>query len=256
MKAKKPMRPKRLTIDEIKSGCVYIYGEDETESQICVINEEFRQGFDVVKSYKDNNKSVTFWGSARLEPNHEDYQKALRLGRRISNELGYLIVTGGGPGIMEAGNRGAYEMGKQSLGLTIRLPMEQTTNRYVTEEIPFYFFFSRKVLMAYSAEAYLYFAGGFGTFDELFEILTLVQTGKINKVPIILVGRKFWEPIDKYIKEVMLKEYATISPEDLDLYTITDDEDEIMNILKGAPMREEGESDPAVVAEKQEEKLN
>jgi len=205
----------------------------------------------MVKAHKDHNKSVTFWGSARLTEDHEDYQRALRLARRISGELGYIITTGGGPGIMEAGNRGAYEMGKPSLGLTIKLPMEQNTNKYVTEEVPFYFFFSRKVLMAYSAEAYLYFPGGFGTLDELFEILTLVQTEKINKLPIILVGKKFWEPLDKFIKETLLKDFATISPEDLDLYTITDDEEEIMRILKGAPMREEDESDPKAVAQKQ-----
>lgn len=239
MKEEKPFRPKRLTLDEIKSGCIYVTDGDETETRICVINEEFRQGFDIIKSSKDHNKSVTFWGSARLAEGHEDYGRALRLSRRIAGELGYSIVTGGGPGIMEAGNRGAYEMGKPSFGLTIKLPMEQYTNRYVTEEIPFYFFFTRKVLMAYSAEAYLYFPGGFGTFDELFEILTLVQTGKISKVPIILVGKKFWEPLDKMIRETMLKEFETISPEDLNLYTITDDEDEIVRIVKNAPMREE-----------------
>lgn len=235
----KPLRPKRLTLDEIKSGCVYVTNGDETETRICVINEEFRQGFDIIKKSKDNNKSVTFWGSARLPEDHEDYQRALRLSRRIAGELGYSIVTGGGPGIMEAGNRGAYEMGKPSFGLTIKLPMEQYTNRYVTEDIPFYFFFTRKVLMAYSAEAYLYFPGGFGTFDELFEVLTLVQTGKISKVPIILVGKKFWEPLDKMIRETMLREFKTISVEDLDLYKITDDEDEIVEIVKNAPMRDE-----------------
>ncbi len=235
----KPLRPKRLTIDEIKSGCIYTTDGDETETRICVVNEEFRQGFELIKAHKDHGKSATFWGSARLKEDHEDYQRALRLSRRISGELGYSIVTGGGPGIMEAGNRGAYEMGKPSLGLTIKLPMEQSSNKYLTEEIPFYFFFTRKVLMAYSAEAYLYFAGGFGTLDELFEILTLVQTGKISKVPIILVGTKFWGPLDNFIKETLLKEFETISPEDLNLYTITDDEDEIVEIVRNAPMRDE-----------------
>ena len=239
MQENKPLRPKRLSIEEIKNGCVYVTNGDETETRICVINEEFRQGFDIIKSHKDHNKSVTFWGSARLTEDHEDYQRALRLSRRIAGELGYTIATGGGPGIMEAGNRGAYEMGKPSLGLTIRLPMEQTTNKYVTDEIPFYFFFSRKVLMAYSAEAYLYFPGGYGTLDELFEILTLVQTEKISKVPIILVGKSFWEPLDKFIRQTLLAEFKTISREDLDLYTITDDEDQIIEIVKNAPLREE-----------------
>ncbi len=138
---------------------------------------------------------------------------------------------------MEAGNRGAYEMGKPSLGLTIELPMEQSTNPYVTEEMPFYFFFTRKVLMAYSAEAYLYFPGGYGTLDELFEILTLVQTGKISRLPIILVGAAFWKPLDEFIKQTLLAEKGTISESDLDLYIITDDEDKIVEMVRNAPMR-------------------
>ncbi len=235
----KPFRPKKLSVEEIKSGCVYVYGENSGETQICVMNEEFRQGFDIVKKNKDGNKSVTFWGSARFPVENEYYQKALRLGRRLAQELNCMIVTGGGPGIMEAGNRGAYEMGKPSLGLTINLPMEQETNRYVTEEIPFYFFFTRKTLMAYSAEAYLYFPGGFGTLDELFEILTLVQTGKISRLPIILVGKKFWEPLDIFIKQALMTENQTISQEDLELYKIIDDEDEIVEIVKNAPRRDD-----------------
>lgn len=237
MKNKNLFRPKRLSVDEIKTGCIYVYGEDETESKICVMNEEFRQGFEIVKRNKDGNKSVTFWGSARFPVDNEYYQKALRLSRRLAGELNCMITTGGGPGIMEAGNRGAYELGKPSLGLTINLPAEQFTNQYVTEEIPFYFFFTRKTLMAYSAEAYLYFPGGFGTLDELFEILTLVQTGKISRLPIVLVGVAFWKPLDVFIKQALLAENGTISQEDLDLYIITDDEDKIVEIVKNAPMR-------------------
>ena len=237
MKNKDFFRPKKLSIEEIKSGCIYVYGEGNTDSQICVMNEEFRQGFDMVKKNKDGNKSVTFWGSARFPVDNEHYQKALRLSRRLAGELGCMIATGGGPGIMEAGNRGAYEMGKPSLGLTIELPMEQSTNPYVTEEMPFYFFFTRKVLMAYSAEAYLYFPGGYGTLDELFEILTLVQTGKISRLPIILVGAAFWKPLDEFIKQTLLAEKGTISESDLDLYIITDDEDKIVEMVRNAPMR-------------------
>lgn len=232
-------RPKKLSVEEIKSGCVYVYGENSTEAQVCVMNEEFRQGFEIVKKNKDGNKSVTFWGSARLPIENEHYQKALRISRRLASDLNCMMVTGGGPGIMEAGNRGAYEMGKPSLGLTINLPMEQKTNPYVTEEIPFYFFFTRKTLMAYSAEAYLYFPGGYGTLDELFEILTLVQTGKISRLPIILVGETFWKPLDEFIKQSLLLDHETISKEDLDLYVITDDEDKIFELVKNAPMRSE-----------------
>lgn len=230
-------RPKKLSIEEIKNGCIYVYGDNNTESQICLMNEEFRQGFDIVKKNKDGHKSVTFWGSARLPVDNEYYQKALRLSRRLASEANCMMATGGGPGIMEAGNRGAYEMGKPSLGLTINLPTEQVTNPYVTEEIPFFFFFTRKVMLAYSAEAYLYFPGGFGTLDELFEILTLVQTKKLSKMPIILVGKKFWEPLDTFIREAMVIENQTLSPEEVGLYQILDDEDEIVRIVKNAPMR-------------------
>jgi uncharacterized protein (TIGR00730 family) len=239
MEKPKIFRPKRLSVKEIQDGCIYVYGDGTTESQVCVMNEEFRQGFEIVKKNKDGNKSVTFWGSARLPIDNIYYQKALNISRRLAKDLNCMIVTGGGPGIMEAGNRGAYEEGKPSLGLTINLPMEQTTNQYVSEEIPFYYFFTRKTLMAYSAEAYLYFPGGYGTLDELFEILTLVQTGKIARVPIVLVGKKFWQPLDEFIKQTLLLENSTISEEDLNLYQILDDEDEIVNIVKNAPMRDE-----------------
>lgn len=239
MEKPKIFRPKRLSVKEIQDGCIYVYGEGTTESEVCVMNEEFRQGFEIVKKNKDGNKSVTFWGSARLPIDSEYYQKAYRISKRLASELNCMITTGGGPGIMEAGNRGAYEMGKPSLGLTINLPTEQKTNPYVTEEIPFYFFFTRKTLMAFSAEAYLYFPGGYGTLDELFEILTLVQTGKIARVPIVLVGKEFWKPLDEFIKKTLLLDQKTISDEDLNLYQMLDDEDEIVNIVKNAPMRDE-----------------
>jgi uncharacterized protein (TIGR00730 family) len=232
-------RPKKLSIEEIKSGCIYVYGENSEESQICVMNEEFRQGFDIVKRLKDGNKAITFYGSARLPVDNTYYQKALSISRRLARDLNCMITTGGGPGIMEAGNRGAYEMGKPSLGLTINLDHEQKTNPYVTEEVPFYYFFTRKTLMAYQTEVCIYFPGGFGTLDELFEILTLVQTKKISKVEIILVGVSFWKPLDAFIREKLATENQTISPEDLNLYTITDDEDQIVEIVKNAPMRED-----------------
>lgn len=228
-------RPKKLSLTDIKEGCIALTGQETgNETRICVVNEELRQGLEFVENLE---KSVTFFGSARLPENHEFYHQAQSLGYRISKELGYAVISGGGPGIMEAANRGAHDAGGQSIGMTIKLPHEQHTNPFVSEEIPFYFFFTRKVTMTYSAEAYLYFPGGFGTMDELFEILTLVQTGKIGKVPIILVGEKFWKPLDNFIKEILLKEYNLISPEDLDLYTITDDEEKIIEILKSAPHR-------------------
>ncbi len=206
----------------------------EGNERLAMINKEFKDGFDYIHSYE---KSVTFFGSARFKSDDKYYQKAEKVAYRISKELGYVIVTGGGPGIMEAANKGAYDAGGQSLGFTIKLPHEQSDNKYLTGKLGFDFFFSRKTMMWFAAEAYVFFPGGFGTFDELFEVLTLVQTGKIEKVPIILVGEEYWKPLSNLIKEDMLIHHYTIDAKDTDLYTVTDDEDKILEIIKNAPVR-------------------
>lgn len=200
------------------------------------VNKEFIAGFDFIKKYP---KSATFFGSARLEPGTPYYEKAVKLGGMLA-DAGYSIVTGGGPGIMEAGNKGAFDASGQSLGLSIELPTEQNVNPYVTEHIPFFYFFTRKVILTFSAEAYLYFPGGFGTLDEFFEILTLVQTNKIKRVPIILVGSDFWNPLDEFIKEHLYKEFKTISKDDPALYSILDDEEAIVELVKNVPVRRGG----------------
>lgn len=221
----KPIQSEPLTLEKVNK---------DIQNRIGNITKEFTAGFDFIKT---QNKSVTFFGSARTLENENDYQVARELAKRISTELGYTVITGGGPGIMEAANRGAFENGGKSFGLTIKLPMEQITNPYLTDQINFYYFFSRKVCMSYSAEAYVYFPGGFGTFDELFEILTLVQTNKIEKVPVILINTEFWKPLDDFIKNTLLKT-EKIEAEDLKLYTITDNLDEALEIIKNAPVRE------------------
>lgn len=203
--------------------------------RISRINDEFIQGFSFITKYP---RSATFFGSARFDENHEFYQKARRIANRISKD-GVAIVTGGGPGVMEAANRGACENGGPSLGLNIRLPAEQISNPYVTESVDFYYFFSRKVTLSFSAEAYLFFPGGFGTLDEFFEILTLVQTKKIPEVPIILVGCDYWCGVEEFIKKQLLDDFDTIDTYDLSLYTISDDEDEIVDIVTNAPIRKE-----------------
>ncbi len=228
-------RPKKLTIDDIKTGCVTLYGDNDEETKLCMIQEEFRQGIDMISEF---TPSVTFYGSARLEETHPSYKQTRSLAYRISKELGYIILSGGGAGIMEAANRGAFEAGGKSVGLTIRLPNEQTTNKYVTDEIPFYFFFARQVSMSYMTEVCIFCAGGFGTLNELFEMLTLQQTGKIGKIPIILFGTEFWNPMDKLIKEVLAEKYRTIHIEDTNLYTITDDEDEVLRIISKSRLRD------------------
>lgn len=209
---------------------------EETRQRVDRISEEFKNGFTLIQGCR---MSVTFWGSARTHPSDPDYKKAQRLASRFA-KLGYSIVTGGGPGIMAAANCGAYDAGGKSVGLTIKLPMEQKTNLCLTHHMDFKYFFTRKVCLAYAAEAYIYFPGGFGTLDEFFEVLTLVQTHKIYPAPaIILVGKKYWKNLDKLIKKRLLKDQK-ISPEDLKLYTITDDEDEIVEIVKKMPIRNKG----------------
>jgi uncharacterized protein (TIGR00730 family) len=218
-----PIKP--LTLERI----------ERTEAErLLLIDREFKQGFDYINSIE---KSVTFFGSARFDEHHHNYKKARHLAERISQELGYTIVTGGGPGIMEAANRGAYETGGTSVGFTIELPHEQVRNPYLTSYLDFYYFFSRKVLMSFAAEAYVFFPGGFGTLDEFFEIITLVQTKKIQDVPVILVGNDFWGKLDTFIKEELSDKLQTIDDIDRSLYTITEDEDQILEIIKGAQIR-------------------
>ena len=137
---------------------------------------------------------------------------------------------------MEAANHGAFDAGGPSLGLTIELSHKQVQNQYLNKKVDFYYFFSRKVCLAFSAEAYIFFPGGFGTLDEFFEIVTLVQTGKVERVPIILVGSDFWQPLDSLMRNELLGRGA-IEPSDLDIYTISDDEGKIVDIIKNAPVR-------------------
>jgi len=209
--------------------------EHAAKDRVSRISREFAKGFEFIKTHP---KSVTFFGSARFKENHPYYKKAQNIARRLSEE-GFAIVTGGGPGIMEAANRGACEAGGPSLGFNIKLPHEQVANPYVTKSVDFYYFFSRKVSLSFSAEAYVYFPGGFGTLDEFFEILTLVQTNKICKVPIILVGNEYWKVFNDFIERELLTKYKTIGKQDMKLYTMTDDDDEIIKIIKRAPLRNE-----------------
>ena len=199
------------------------------------VEEELREGLELVSKVE---KSVSIFGSSRFSENNVHYKQA----RRIAGELakrGFSIVTGGGPGIMEAANRGASDVGGRSVGLNINLPFEQELNEYSTEFMDFHYFFTRKVALAYAAEAYIFFPGGYGTMDEFFEIITLVQTKKMPKVPVILVGRDYWDYLDKFIRHELYEDHKAINNEDRELYTITDDESEVIKIVENAPMRHE-----------------
>lgn len=220
------MKKEQLTVEEINN---------EIESHITEISREFKQGFEFLKKYP---KSVTIFGSARLTENSKHYTEAYEIAKRIVEDTGYSVITGGGPGIMESANKGAFDAKGSSVGLNIILPHEQKINPNVTDSIHFSYFFARKPMMTFSAEAFIFFPGGFGTFDELFGILTLIQTKKIPKVPVILVGKDFWIPVKELITHQMLNKHHTIDKEDLDLLNITDSVDTIIKIIKKAPVSE------------------
>jgi len=207
----------------------------EVENHLERIHREFADGFDFLSKYP---KSVSIFGSSLAADDTPHYQKAYELGKLIVSDLKYAVITGGGPGIMEAANKGAYEAGGPSLGLNISLPHEHSTNAYVTHSIKFAYFFSRKTMLSFAAEAYVFFPGGFGTFDELFGILTLIQTGKIPHVPIILIDSHFWNPVRGLLEKTMLDAYKTIEKRDLNLFEITDSVDRAIEIIKEAPVSE------------------
>jgi uncharacterized protein (TIGR00730 family) len=198
--------------------------EDFTRSdtwRVLRIMGEFVSGFDTLATL---GAAVTIFGSARVTEDDPLYWSAVDLARSLAEE-GFAVITGGGPGIMEAANRGAKEAGGISVGCNIELPFEQGTNAYVDVSINFRYFFVRKVMFMKYAEAFVIFPGGFGTMDELFEALTLIQTGKVKNFPIILFGSHYWKGLINWIKGVMLAE-KKISPEDLKLLVMTDSVEE------------------------------
>lgn len=209
--------------------------EQDPSWRVFRIMAEFVQGLTFLANLQ---RTVTFFGSARLREDNPYYQMAREIGR-LCAERGYTVVTGGGPGIMMAGNQGAHEAGGMSVGLNIKLPFEEAANPYVKQSADFHYFFSRKFMLDYSAQAYLYFPGGFGTLDELFTVLTLIQTGKMEKPipPVILIGEEFWGGLVAWIRQTMLEEFQTISPKDPDFFVVTDDVARIMAIVEEAEER-------------------
>ncbi|MEI7741333.1 MAG: TIGR00730 family Rossman fold protein [bacterium] len=197
---------------------------------------EFVDGWNFLADIK---KSVSIFGSARFAPGNKWYEEAKKTGAALA-KAGYGVVTGGGPGIMEGGNHGAYEAGGESVGLNISLPFEQRENEYLTKSIGFHYFFIRKVMLSYSASAYIYFPGGFGTLDELFELVTLVQTKKVSvSMPIILYGKKFWTPLMQWIESSMVDEYKTVSHGDLKIFQIVDSPEEVIKAVRKVQPRKE-----------------
>ncbi len=190
---------------------------------------------------------VSIFGSARTKPEEKYYKKTVKLAKMLTKE-GFGIITGGGPGIMEAGNKGAKKGGGASVGLNIEIPFEQHYNPWIDQDknLMFRYFFIRKVMFVKYAQAFVVMPGGFGTMDELFEVLTLIQTHMVTKVPIVLVGTEFWGGLKKWIKKTMSKEFATISPKDLDLIPLTDDLDEVVKIINDFYSEEKADRDFSV----------
>ena len=196
---------------------------------------EFVEGFDALA---DVERAVSIFGSARIREDNPWYQRA-RETARILGEAGYGIITGGGPGVMEAANRGAREAGAMSIGLNIELPHEQHVNPYVDIEIDFRYFFVRKTMFVKYSQAFVVFPGGFGTMDELFEALTLIQTGKVDSFAVILMSVDYWAGLVRWIESRMVAE-SKCAPEDTKLMHITDDPTHVLEIVRSCDPRKPG----------------
>jgi uncharacterized protein (TIGR00730 family) len=228
---KPPLRKGSLNEDvaEPNDACPSPYSDFRSGAswRIFRIMAEFIEGFEFLADLK---KEVSFFGSARTAPTEHWYKEARKLGHMLGS-AGFTVITGGGPGIMEAANRGAYDAGAPSVGLNIQLPMEQRTNRYVKRSHGFHYFFTRKVMLSASAQAYVYFPGGFGTIDEMSEIVTLIQTRKMCPIPVVLVGRDYWTGlVEWFVKAMVADKY--IDAKDLELFTVVDSAEEAFEILK------------------------
>ena len=182
------------------------------------IMAEFVDGFEMMAQVPPG---VSVFGSSRAGPDHPYYAKAVETGRRIV-EAGFSVITGGGPGIMEAANKGAKEAGGESVGLNIVLPFEQIANPFLTKVINFRYFFVRKVMFSKYAVGFIFFPGGYGTMDEFYDTMTLIQTEKIHRLPVVLFGTDFWSGQLSWLRETVLGRFEHVSPEDLDLLCVTD----------------------------------
>jgi len=202
--------------------------DGDLAEHVARIASEFREGFEAVE--RIGGPAVSIFGSARVAEDHPAYAEARDVARRLA-EAGFAIVTGGGPGVMEAANRGAREGGGLSVGFNIELPHEQHSNPYLDIDVTFSHFYARKTMFVKAAEGFVIFPGGFGTFDELFESLTLIQTGKVLHFPVVLFDSGYWSPMLDWIRSRALAE-EMVSPEDLELLHVTDDaEDAVATIV-------------------------
>ena len=228
-----PREPRTLDEEIIGAQEAAVRSTLTDEDRIDRISAELRMGFDALASV---GAAASFFGSARTLPDDPDYELA-RETARVVGESGMAIITGGGPGLMEAANRGARDSEALSIGLNIELPFEQGGNPYCDIALEFHYFFVRKIMFVRYASGFVVFPGGFGTMDELWEALTLIQTGKITEFPVVLVGTDYWSELVAWEGDRMLAE-GNISPGDLELFTLTDDPAEVRDLLTSASHRQ------------------
>jgi uncharacterized protein (TIGR00730 family) len=228
-----PREPRTLDEEIIAAQEPAVRSTLTDEDRLTRIADELRSGFDALSGV---GAAASFFGSARTPPGDPDYELA-RETARLVGESGLAVITGGGPGIMEAANRGAKDAGAPSIGLNIELPFEQGGNPYCDIALTFHYFFARKIMFVRYASGFVVFPGGFGTMDELFEALTLIQTEKVTEFPVVLVGSAYWRGLVDWFHERMLAE-GNISPADLDLFKVTDEPLEVRDLLMSAAHRQ------------------
>ena len=228
-----PRVPATLDEEIISAQEAGVFSTLTDGARIARIKQELKIGFDALAHV---GAAASFFGSARTPRDDPEYNLARATARRLG-EAGFAIITGGGPGSMEAANRGAREADTLSIGLNIELPFEQGMNEDVELGLTFHYFFTRKVMFVRYASGFVVLPGGFGTLDELFESLTLIQTGKVRDFPVVLMGRDYWAGLLEWIRERMLAE-GKIDAGDLELFTVTDDPAEVVEIMAGAAVRQ------------------
>ncbi len=216
------------TIDSINNLKQELNASQEDLWRVFRIMAEFVEGFEKMGKIKP---SIAVFGSARTKPSNKYYKMSVRVAKELTKK-GFGIITGGGPGIMEAANRGANEVDGSSTGVNIELPHEQSANQYIDRDklLTFRYFFVRKVMFFKYAQGYIIMPGGFGTIDEFFEVLTLIQTGKTERVPIVVMGKEYWKPLMSWLKKYMI-DFKFIEDFDMDLFTLTDDPKEAAQII-------------------------
>jgi uncharacterized protein (TIGR00730 family) len=230
---REPRPPATLDEELLGAEVESIVSTQSDAARVKRIGGELAQGF---RALARVGAAVSIFGSARTPRDHADYELARETARTLG-AAGFAIITGGGPGIMEAANRGARDSGALSIGLNIDLPFELGINRYVDLPLQFHYFFTRKVMFVRYASSFVVFPGGFGTLDELFEALTLIQTGKIRHFPVVLMGSSYWSGLVDWLNERMLAE-AKISPSDMELFEVTDNPARVLEVVNSAVHRQ------------------